>query len=134
MRGGCWDAGQAVEEIAATLRGWKEGWTSPEEALKEIEEALYRNNFGPLLEEREGGVEMVEDLVDRLRMLLHAGSSRRKALAAILVAAYTGDPEYADGLVADLYSPEEADGVFQILDEAARLGLEALLEEEDERD
>lgn len=50
MRGGCWDAGQAVEEIAATLRGWKEGWTSPEEALKEIEEALYRNNFGPLLE------------------------------------------------------------------------------------
>jgi len=53
VRGGCWDAGQAVEEIAATLRGWKEGWTSPEEALKEIEETLYRNNFGPLLEERD---------------------------------------------------------------------------------
>ncbi|WP_448377355.1 hypothetical protein [Fervidobacterium sp.] len=51
MRGGCWDAGQAVEEIAAIVRDWKEGWTGPEEALKEIEEALQRNNFGPLLEE-----------------------------------------------------------------------------------
>jgi hypothetical protein len=53
VRGGCWDAGQAVEEIAVLLRAWRAGELSPEEALKEIEEALYRNNFGPLLEERD---------------------------------------------------------------------------------
>jgi hypothetical protein len=51
VRGGCWDAGQAVEEIAVLLRAWRAGELSPEEALEEVEEALYRNNFGPLLEE-----------------------------------------------------------------------------------
>jgi hypothetical protein len=40
-----------VEEIAVLLRAWRTGELSPEEALREIEEALYRNNFGPLLEE-----------------------------------------------------------------------------------
>ncbi len=55
MRGGCWDARQAVEEIAVLLRAWRAGELSPEEALEEVEEALYRNNFGPLLDGAEEG-------------------------------------------------------------------------------
>lgn len=50
MRGGCWDAGQAVEEVARVLREWREGYLETEEALEAIEEALRENNFGPLLE------------------------------------------------------------------------------------
>jgi hypothetical protein len=42
-----------VEEIAVLLRAWRAGELSPEEALEEVEEALYRNNFGSLLEERD---------------------------------------------------------------------------------
>lgn len=76
---------------------------------------------------------MVEDLAKRLHLLLHAGTPWRIALAAILVAAYTGDPEYADGLVAGLYSPEEADGVYEVLEEASELG-SVLFPEESEGD
>jgi predicted ArsR family transcriptional regulator len=53
MKGGCWDARQAVEEIAILLRAWRAGELSPEEAIEEVQEVLYRNNFGPLLEERD---------------------------------------------------------------------------------
>ena len=57
MRGGCWDARQAVEEIAVLLRAWRAGKLSPEEALEEILSVLYANNFGPLLDgAEEGGV------------------------------------------------------------------------------
>ncbi|ULR40157.1 MULTISPECIES: hypothetical protein [Thermus] len=50
MRGGCWDAGQAVEEVARVLREWRRGLEA-EEALEAIEEALKENNFSALLEE-----------------------------------------------------------------------------------
>jgi hypothetical protein len=49
-----------VEEIAVLLRAWRAGELSLEEALEEVEEALYRNNFAPLLdgaEEKEVGDE-----------------------------------------------------------------------------
>jgi len=62
MRGGCWDSRQAVEEIAVLLRAWRAGELGPEEALEEVEDVLYRNNFGPLLdraEEEEVGDERV---------------------------------------------------------------------------
>ena len=60
MKGGCWDARQAVEEIAVLLRAWRAGELSPQEALEETQEVLYRNNFAPLLdgaEEKEVGDE-----------------------------------------------------------------------------
>lgn len=63
MRGGCWDAGQAVEEIADVVREWRHGSLTAESALEEIECVLYRTNFGELLESEEppesdeGGVE-----------------------------------------------------------------------------
>ncbi len=51
MRGGPWDAGQAVEEVAAILRDYRAGRLGPEEALEEVARALVENNFGRLLEE-----------------------------------------------------------------------------------
>lgn len=51
MRGGAWDAGQAVEAVADILLGYQMGALSPEEALREIEQVLLDNNFGDLLEE-----------------------------------------------------------------------------------
>lgn len=53
MRGGCWDAGQAVEEIALLLVEWRAGRLGTEEALERVEEALLRNNFGELMESEE---------------------------------------------------------------------------------
>lgn len=46
MRGGCWDADQAVEEIALLLVEWRAGRLG-------TEEALLRNNFGELMESEE---------------------------------------------------------------------------------
>jgi len=54
MRGGCWDAGAAIEEIAAVVAGYLAGRTPPREALRQIERALWDNNFGDLLEGLEG--------------------------------------------------------------------------------
>jgi len=51
VRGGPWDAGQAVEEVAAILRDYRAGRLGPEEALEEVARALMENNFGRLLEE-----------------------------------------------------------------------------------
>jgi len=51
MRGGCWDAGQAIELVADVLVGYQMGALSPEEALREIEQVLLDNNFGELLGE-----------------------------------------------------------------------------------
>ncbi|GAA6747492.1 hypothetical protein [Thermus brockianus] len=51
MRGGPWDAGFAVEEVAAILRDYRAGHLGPEEALEEVARALMENNFGRLLEE-----------------------------------------------------------------------------------
>ncbi|RTG98119.1 hypothetical protein CSW25_07100 [Thermus scotoductus] len=49
MRGGPWDAGQAIEEIAAIVAEWADGLIESGEALRAIREALIRNNFGGLL-------------------------------------------------------------------------------------
>ncbi len=49
MRGKPWDAGQAIEEIAAIVAEWANGLIESGEALRAIREALIRNNFGGLL-------------------------------------------------------------------------------------
>lgn len=51
MRGGPWDAGQAVEEVAAILRDYRGGHMGPEEALEAVMQALVENNFGGLPQE-----------------------------------------------------------------------------------
>ncbi|BDG27213.1 hypothetical protein TthSNM66_18490 [Thermus thermophilus] len=50
MRGGPWDAGQAIEEIAAIVAEWTDGLMESGEALKAIREVLIRHNFGELLD------------------------------------------------------------------------------------
>jgi hypothetical protein len=50
VRGGCWDARTAIEEIAIIVRNWRDGDLGAVQALEEILLALYANNFGPLLD------------------------------------------------------------------------------------
>ena len=54
MRGGCWDARTAIEEITVIVRNWRDGDLGAVQALEEILLTLYANNFGPLLDEAEG--------------------------------------------------------------------------------
>lgn len=71
------------------------------------------------------GHELLLDLADELLLACSADTDWRLALAAVAVAAVTGEPEDGAFILEGEYHPEEADLVWGVLEKAARVQLEA---------